>query len=78
MQDVVEQLKKGPGSVKWGGGSRGSTEHIAAAMTARDAGVDASKINDVPFRGGGEATGAASTAPSASARRRRRRSSTWS
>ena len=34
MEDVVEQLKKDPGSVKWGGGSRGSTEHIAAAMIA--------------------------------------------
>jgi putative tricarboxylic transport membrane protein len=32
MKDVVEQMKKDPGSVKWGGGSRGSTEHIAAAM----------------------------------------------
>ena len=31
MKDVVEQMKKDPGSVKWGGGSRGSTEHIAAA-----------------------------------------------
>ncbi|MCU0928491.1 MAG: tripartite tricarboxylate transporter substrate-binding protein [Burkholderiaceae bacterium] len=58
MADVVEQLKKDPGSVKWGGGSRGSTEHIAAAMIARDVGVDASKINYVPFRGGGEATAA--------------------
>jgi putative tricarboxylic transport membrane protein len=58
MKDVVEQLKKDPGSVKWGGGSRGSTEHIAAAMIARDVGVDASKINYVPFRGGGEATAA--------------------
>ena len=58
MADVVEQLKKDPGSVRWGGGSRGSTEHIAAAMIAREAGVDASKINYVPFRGGGEATAA--------------------
>ena len=58
MKDVVEQLKKDPGSVKWGGGSRGSTEHIAAAMIAREIGVDASKINYVPFRGGGEATAA--------------------
>jgi putative tricarboxylic transport membrane protein len=58
MKDVVEQMKKDPGSVKWGGGSRGSTEHIAAAMIARDAGVDASKINYVAFRGGGEATAA--------------------
>jgi putative tricarboxylic transport membrane protein len=58
MKDVVEQLKKDPGSVKWGGGSRGSTEHIAAAMLAREVGVDAAKINYVPFRGGGEAVAA--------------------
>ncbi len=58
MADVVAQLKKDPGSVKWGGGSRGSTEHIAAAMIAREVGVDASKINYVAFRGGGEATAA--------------------
>jgi putative tricarboxylic transport membrane protein len=58
MKDVVEAMKKDPGSVKWGGGSRGSTEHIAAAMIAREVGVDATKINYVPFRGGGEATAA--------------------
>ncbi len=58
MKDVVEQMKKDPGSVKWGGGSRGSTEHIAAAMIAREVGVDPSKINYVPFRGGGEAVAA--------------------
>jgi len=58
MKEVVEQMKKDPGSVKWGGGSRGSTEHIAAAMIAREAGVDPAKINYVAFRGGGEATAA--------------------
>lgn len=58
MADVVAQLKKDPGSVKWGGGSRGSTEHIAAAMIARAVGVDPAKINYVAFRGGGEATAA--------------------
>ena len=58
MKDVVEQLKKDPGSVKWGGGSRGSTEHIAAAMIAREVGVDPAKINYIAFRGGGEATAA--------------------
>ncbi len=58
MADVIEQLKKDPGSVKWGGGSRGSTEHIAAAMIARKVGVDPAKINYVAFRGGGEATAA--------------------
>ena len=58
MAEVVVQLKKDPGSVKWGGGSRGSTEHIAAAMIAREVGVDPAKINYVAFRGGGEATAA--------------------
>lgn len=58
MADVVAQLKKDPGSVKWGGGSRGSTEHIAAAMIAQRVGADPSKVNYVAFRGGGEATAA--------------------
>jgi putative tricarboxylic transport membrane protein len=58
MADVVAQMKKDPATVKWGGGSRGSTEHIAAAMIAREVGADAAKINYVPFRGGGEAVAA--------------------
>jgi putative tricarboxylic transport membrane protein len=58
MKDVVGQLKKDPGSVKWGGGSRGSTEHIAAAMIAQRVGVDPAKVNYVAFRGGGEAVAA--------------------
>ena len=58
MKDVVAQLKKDPGSVKWGGGSRGSTEHIAACMLARNVGVDPKKVNYVAFRGGGEAVAA--------------------
>ena len=58
LAEVIEQLKKDPGSIKWGGGSRGSTEHIAAAMIARAVGVDPAKINYVAFRGGGEATAA--------------------
>ena len=58
LAEVIAQLKKDPGSVKWGGGSRGATEHIAAAMIARAVGVDPAKINYVAFRGGGEATAA--------------------
>ncbi|HZF79291.1 MAG TPA: tripartite tricarboxylate transporter substrate binding protein [Rubrivivax sp.] len=58
MKDVVDALKRDPGSVKWAGGSRGATEHIAAAMLAREVGVDPARINYVPFRGGGEAVAA--------------------
>jgi putative tricarboxylic transport membrane protein len=58
MKDVVELLKKDPGAVKWGGGSRGSVDHISVAMIAKEAGVDPTKINYVPFQGGGEASAA--------------------
>jgi putative tricarboxylic transport membrane protein len=58
MKDVVAQLQKDPGSVKWGGGSRGSTEHICACMLASKVGVDPKKVNYVAFRGGGEASAA--------------------
>ncbi|MBS7806636.1 tripartite tricarboxylate transporter substrate binding protein [Variovorax sp. PCZ-1] len=58
MKDIVDAMKKDMGSVKFGGGSRGSTEHIAACMMARAAGMDPKKVNYVPFRGGGEAVAA--------------------
>jgi putative tricarboxylic transport membrane protein len=58
MKDVVDQMIKDPGSVKWGGGSKGSTEHISASMLAGKVGVDPKKVNYVAFRGGGEATAA--------------------
>ena len=58
MKEVVEQMQKDPGSVKWGGGSRGTTEHICASMLATKVGVDPKKVNYVAFRGGGEATAA--------------------
>lgn len=58
LADVIAQLRHDPASVRWGGGSRGSTEHIAAAMIARAVGVDPARINYVGFRGGGEAAAA--------------------
>lgn len=58
MKDVVEQLKKDPASVKWGGGSKGSVDHISVAMIARESGVDVARVNYVPFKGGGEAVAA--------------------
>ena len=58
MKEVVDMLQRDPGSVKWGGGSRGTTEHICASMLATKVGVDPKKVNYVAFRGGGEATAA--------------------
>ncbi len=58
MKDVIDQLKRDPGSIKWGGGSRGSVDHISVAQIARSVGVDSTQINYVPFQGGGEASAA--------------------
>nr|WP_280925004.1 MULTISPECIES: tripartite tricarboxylate transporter substrate binding protein [unclassified Ciceribacter] len=58
MADLVEALKKDPGSVSWGGGSAGGTDHIAVGLIAKAAGVDPTKINYIAFSGGGEALAA--------------------
>lgn len=55
MADLVAQLKADPGSVSWGGGSTGGTDHILAGLVAKAAGVDPSKINYIAHSGGGEA-----------------------
>jgi putative tricarboxylic transport membrane protein len=56
MADVIAQLKKDPGSVKWGGGSTGSVDHISVGMIAKASGVAPNKINYISTAGGGEAT----------------------
>ncbi len=54
MKDAVEMLKKDPSSLKWGGGSSGSIDHISVALIARAAGVDVAKVAYVPFKSGTE------------------------
>ena len=58
MADLVKALKENPGKVSWGGGSAGGTDHILAGLIARAVGVDATKVNYVPYKGGGEAIAA--------------------
>jgi putative tricarboxylic transport membrane protein len=58
MKDLVAKFKANPGSISWGGGSAGGTDHILAGLIAKDAGVEAGKVNYVPFKGGGEAVAA--------------------
>ena len=58
MADLIKALKANPGSVSWGGGSAGGTDHILAGLIAKATGVDPAKINYVPFKGGGEAIAA--------------------
>ena len=56
--DLIEKLKADTGAVAWGGGSAGGTDHILAGLIAKAAGADATKLNYVPFSGGGEALAA--------------------
>jgi putative tricarboxylic transport membrane protein len=58
MGDLVKAFKANPGGVSWGGGSAGGTDHILVGVIAKAAGVDPTKINYVPFKGGGEAVAA--------------------
>ena len=55
MADLVAAFKADPGKVSWGGGSAGGTDHILVGLVAKAVGADPSKINYVPFKGGGEA-----------------------
>lgn len=55
MQDLVAALKQNPGAVSWGGGSRGGADHIAVGLIAKAVGVEPTRINYIPFSGGGEA-----------------------
>lgn len=58
MGDLVKAFKANPGSVSWGGGSAGGTDHILVGMIAKAVGGDVSKINYVPFKGGGDSVAA--------------------
>jgi len=58
LKELMEKFKANPGSVSWGGGSAGGTDHILAGLMAKAVGVDPSKVNYVPFKGGGEAVAA--------------------
>ena len=55
MADLVAKLKENPGSVSWGGGSTGGTDHILAGLIAKAAGADPTKVNYIAHSGGGEA-----------------------
>lgn len=58
MGDLVAKLKADAGAVAFGGGSAGGTDHILAGLIAKAAGADMTKLNYVPFSGGGEALAA--------------------
>ena len=55
IKDLAAALKADTSKVVWAGGSAGGADHILAGLVAQAAGGDASKLNYVPFSGGGEA-----------------------
>ncbi len=58
LADLMAKVKADPGSVSWGGGSAGGTDHILAGMILQAVGVDPAKVNYIPYAGGGEAQAA--------------------
>lgn len=58
LDDLIAKFKADPGSVSWGGGSAGGTDHILAGLIAQAAGIEGSKVNYIPYSGGGEALAA--------------------
>src|SRR5690606_35479904 len=58
LADLMKAFKADPGAVSWGGGSAGGTDHILVGLAAQAVGADTTKINYVPFKGGGEAIAA--------------------
>jgi putative tricarboxylic transport membrane protein len=57
-KDLAAAVKADPAKVTWAGGSAGGVDHIAVALFAKAAGADPTKINYIPFSGGGEALAA--------------------
>jgi putative tricarboxylic transport membrane protein len=55
IKDLAAALKADTSRVVWAGGSAGGADHILAGLVAKAAGGDATKLNYVPFSGGGEA-----------------------
>ena len=57
-KDLAAALKADIAKVTFAGGSAGGIDHIMAAMFAGAIGADATKVNYVPFSGGGESLAA--------------------
>lgn len=55
MADLTAKLKADTGSVSWGGGSAGGTDHILCGLITKAVGADETKLNYIAFSGGGEA-----------------------
>lgn len=54
LRDVIAAWKANPGKLAIAGGSAGGTDHMLAGLFANAVGVDVTKVNYVPYSGGGE------------------------
>jgi putative tricarboxylic transport membrane protein len=54
LDDLIKDFKANPPSITWGGGSKGSIDHIGIAELAGKLDVPVNKVNYVAFAGGGE------------------------
>ncbi|MDB5602550.1 MAG: C4-dicarboxylate transporter substrate-binding protein [Xanthobacteraceae bacterium] len=57
-KDLAAAVKADVAKVTFAGGSAGGTDHIVAALFVGQAGVEAAKVNYIPFSGGGESIAA--------------------
>lgn len=57
-KELVDAMKADISKVTFAGGSAGGVDHILAGLLAGTVGLDGSKVNYVPFAGGGEALAA--------------------
>jgi putative tricarboxylic transport membrane protein len=57
-KDLAAAIKADVSKVTFAGGSAGGVDHILAALIVKAAGADASKVNYIPFSGGGESLAA--------------------
>lgn len=57
-KDLAAAVKADPAKVTFAGGSAGGVDHILVGLFAKEVGADPTKINYIPFSGGGEALAA--------------------
>jgi putative tricarboxylic transport membrane protein len=58
LKDLTADLKRDPASIRWAGGSAGSTDQLLVGELARVLGADPAKTKYVAHSGGGEANAA--------------------
>ena len=58
LGDLADDFKRDPGSIRWAGGSAGSTDQLLVGELARVLGADPAKTKYVAHSGGGEANAA--------------------